>query len=145
MLPPGIKGLRVLRRFTIRRGCITGVFFLGNFVQSLTCPKLTMKTLENSEISLTLAIKTPERLYFIPPGKVWNHMFSDISGSIRWVRSGVFIINFDPILHFCRCFYHWTWTGKFLLGVQALINQLLSNVHWRTSVVQYLFVNVLPC
>ena len=29
-----------------------------------------MKTLENSEISLTLAIKTPERLYFIPPGKV---------------------------------------------------------------------------
>ena len=115
--------------------------FLEHFPQSLTCLKSTMKTLENSvEYLQSYLLRHENEFILYPLKRSETTCFLTFSGSIKWVRSDVFIINFDHISHFFRCFYYWIWTSKFSLGIQVLTNQLLSNAHSRTPVVQYLFV-----
>ena len=43
-------------------------------------------------------------------------------GRRHWLRSGVFIVNFDHISHLVYCFYCYLWTCKCRLGSRFKIN-----------------------
>ena len=71
------------------------IFPAGNYIFKVN----NRNTRARCEICSKLTIKTTERRHLCPQKTSENRTFSDVFKVYRWRRSGVFIVNFEYILH----------------------------------------------